>query len=75
VVQEVAALIKMLLLKLTLSDDSVWYLAFHVHEKLEHLVVALAAEQNLTRVQFVYCAAGGPCIDSIIVRNTQNNFW
>lgn len=47
VVQEVATLIEMLFLKLAFADNAVWNLALHIHEKLEHLVVALSTEQYL----------------------------
>jgi hypothetical protein len=49
------------------------HLAPDLHDGLEHLVVAVAREQDLARVQLVQGAADGPHVDGVVVRHPEHD--
>ena len=66
-VEEAAVCVKMLVLALTLSHDFVWNLPLEVHEELEHVVVGLAREHDLARVQLIEGRPRAPQVDSKVI--------
>lgn len=47
--------------------------ASDLHDGFEHLVVAVASEEDLARVHLIKCAADGPHVNGIVVRNAQDD--
>ena len=56
-------------------DDLVWNLALEVHEEFEHVVVGLAREHDLARVQLVEGRTRAPQVDTEIVLHPQDHLW
>jgi hypothetical protein len=72
VIEKVAVLVKMLILKLRLANQFVGELALDGHDVLEHLIVRLAAEHDPTRVHFVHGHRHRPLVDTKVVRQTKH---
>mmetsp|Transcript_32544 Transcript_32544/g.105120 ORF Transcript_32544/g.105120 Transcript_32544/m.105120 type:complete len:350 (+) Transcript_32544:248-1297(+) len=62
-VQKVVVGVKVQLGEDALADELVRHLALHLHDDLEHLIVGVASEHDLTRVQLVQRGGRGPHVD------------
>ena len=70
--------VKLLKLKKTCyisPDDLVGNLALKVHEEFEHVVISLAREHDLARVQLVEGCTRAPQVDTEIVLHPQDHLW
>lgn len=72
-IQKVAVAVEVLFLERAASDHFVGEFPLQIHEKLQHLIVGLAGEQDPARVEFVDGARGAPHIDGVVVGHAQDD--
>ena len=70
--EKIVVLVKVLAGELAAPDHLVRELATDLLEQPEHLVVGLAGEEDLARVELVERAPDRPHVDRVVVRNAQN---
>ena len=58
--------------KLCFAEDLVTEFASALHNGAEHLIVGASSEEDLARIQFEEGATDRPCIDSKVVRHSQD---
>lgn len=72
---EVSHLVKIVVSQLASTVQLGAELASDLHDVLQHLVVVLAREKNLARVELIKRAADRPHVDGVVERHAQDELW
>ena len=71
-INEVAIGVEVFVFESRSLDELVRHLAAQVHEQLDHVVVRLAREHDLARVQLEQCHGHRPQVDAVVIRQSEN---